>query len=82
MSDSYVDLSELKSSQYSVESSPYTVYLAKCGALLDDKIEDRRCGGKLVCFKDQRNNRVTSFGGSFDKLEIFARGELCLFFST
>ncbi|KAL5265715.1 hypothetical protein ACHWQZ_G006428 [Mnemiopsis leidyi] len=75
VTESYVDLSQLKSSQYSVESAPYTIHLAKCGALLDDKIEDRRCGGNLVCFKDQRNNRVTRFGGSFDELEIFARAD-------
>ena len=59
---------------YSIATVPYNVHFARCGDLLGDGLEEKRCSGKKVCVIDQRNNKVLSFGGSEDGVEIFARG--------
>ena len=69
-----VDLKQMKTAHYSVDTTPYTVHFARCGELLGDGLEGKRCSGKRICVKDQRNNRVLSFGTSEDELEVFATG--------
>merc|ERR1712003_271988 len=44
-----VDLKEMKTPYYSVESTPYVVHVARCGDVLGDELEGRRCTGKKVC---------------------------------